>query len=65
MSKSETLLEFFFKKFKEFPTPLINPKLSRVLKEAGPGNPTLTARSIFSNFSFSHQVIKGSALKKN
>ncbi len=65
MSKSETLEEFFFKKFKEFPTPLIKPKLSKVLKEAGPGKPTLTGRSIFSDFSFSHQVMKGPALKKN
>ena len=65
VNKSETLEEFFFKKLREFPTPLISPKFNKVLKEAGPGNPTLTGKLILSFFNFSHHSIKGWALKKN
>ena len=64
VKRSDTFEEFFFKKFIELPTPLISPKFKRVLKEAGPGKPTLTGIVIFFLVSSSHQFINGAALKK-
>ena len=64
VKRSVTLDEFFFKKLNEFPTPLIIPKLRSVLKDAGPGKPTLTGNFIFELSKNLHHLINGSALKK-
>ena len=64
-SKSPILLEFFLRKFKEFPTPLISPKFNKVLKVAGPGKPTLTGKVTPIVSSKASHFIKGSASKKN